>query len=276
MLIERSSPYSHWEFTHPGTGDQLRLVPDRGGLVSGWRCGGEELLYLDQERFLNPHLSVRGGIPVLFPICGGLPPEQSSIPQHGFARDLPWQLAALADGSGVSLELVASPTSLALYPHAFHLEMVIRPEPSALAFTVRVHNRGGTAMPFSFGLHPYFAVSSLESVYLEGLPVLVVDQQRMVPAQSAELSGGLPQGIDLLAEPLSTVQLVDSIAHRRISLVTTSPLDLVVVWSDPPRSMVCLEPWTSPRGSLLSGERLLVLEPGQSLQMVSCYRVSSI
>lgn len=275
MLIQRSSPYSHWEFTHAGNGDQLRLVPDRGGLVSGWRCGGQELLYFDQERFRNPDLSVRGGIPVLFPICGGLPPEQSPLPQHGFARDLPWQLEALADGSGVSLELVDSPTTLALYPHAFHLEMVIQPEPSALAITVRVHNRGGASMPFSFGLHPYFTVSNLESVHIEGLPELVVDQHCMVPAQSAQLSGGLPQGIDLLAEPLSPVSLVDRMACRRISLETTAPLDLVVIWSDPPRSMVCLEPWTSPRGALVSGERLLVLEPGGSLQMRSRYRLSS-
>ena len=62
------------------------------------------MVYLDLERFLDPAQSVRGG-PVLFPITGGLPNNQLPLPQgtftigqHGFARQLPWQMEALADG----------------------------------------------------------------------------------------------------------------------------------------------------------------------------------
>jgi hypothetical protein len=46
-LIQRSDPYPHWEFRAPSSDDLLRLVPERGGLLSGWRCSGHELLYLD-------------------------------------------------------------------------------------------------------------------------------------------------------------------------------------------------------------------------------------
>jgi len=57
-------------------GDRLRVVPRRGGLVTGWLCHGpwgeREILYFDADRFADPSKSVRGGIPVLFPICGGL------------------------------------------------------------------------------------------------------------------------------------------------------------------------------------------------------------
>ena len=66
-LIHRTSPYPHWEFSDASSGDQLRVVPERGGLVSGWRCGGRELLYLDQERFLDPALSVRAAYPCSSP-----------------------------------------------------------------------------------------------------------------------------------------------------------------------------------------------------------------
>ncbi|MEL0171832.1 MAG: galactose mutarotase, partial [Synechococcus sp.] len=69
---------------------------------------GREIIYLDLERFLTPGQSVRGGAPILFPICGNLPGDSLPLPdgrtatlkQHGFARDLPWQLSALADGQG--------------------------------------------------------------------------------------------------------------------------------------------------------------------------------
>jgi HK97 family phage prohead protease len=62
---------------------------------------------------------------------------------------------------------------------------------------------------------------------------------------------------------------------RAIRLETNAPLDLVVVWTEPPRPMVCLEPWTAPRGSLASGERRLELQPGEQLELNCCYRLES-
>ena len=72
-LTQKSAPYAHWDFVHPSSGDRLRIIPERGGLVSGWCCGGREILYFDQDRYADPSKSIRGGIPVLFPICGNLP-----------------------------------------------------------------------------------------------------------------------------------------------------------------------------------------------------------
>ena len=40
------------------------------------------------------------------------------------------------------------------------------------------------------------------------------------------------------------------------------PLNINVIWSDPPRNMICIEPWTSPRRSLITGERKLVINSG--------------
>ena len=70
---QQSVPYPHWEFVHPGSGDRLRVVPERGGLVTEWLCNGREVLYFDQERFADPAKSIRGGIPVLFPVWFSAP-----------------------------------------------------------------------------------------------------------------------------------------------------------------------------------------------------------
>jgi len=53
-LIQRETPYPHWEVSNPVSGDLLRVEPERGGLISGWRCAGQEVVYLDLERFLDP------------------------------------------------------------------------------------------------------------------------------------------------------------------------------------------------------------------------------
>jgi galactose mutarotase-like enzyme len=267
-----------WEFV-AAHGDRLRIVPDRGGLVTGWRCQGpwgeQEILYFDAERFADPSKSVRGGIPVLFPICGGLPGSQ--LPQHGFARDLPWQIEELADGSGVRLSLTDSPETLALFPHPFRLQLELRPEPQALAIRARVSHAGApdqAPLPFSLGLHPYFAVADLNAVRLSGLPAEALDQAAGVSARMADLLNRLPDGVDLLAGPAATVRL--EAGSHAVTLETSPPLDLAVVWTDPPRPMVCLEPWTAGRGALNSGERLLMVQPGESLELSCRYRVEAL
>lgn len=267
-----------WEFVAPH-GDRLRVVPDRGGLVTGWMCQGawgeREILYFDAERFADPCKSVRGGIPVLFPICGGL--EGSGMPQHGFARDLPWQISELPAGDGVQLALSDTSATRELFPHRFELVLEFRPEPQALAITARVSHRGDAGeapLPFSLGLHPYFAVPALEGVRLMGLPAQALDQAAGVPANTADLLSALPSGVDLLAGPTPAVRL--EAGDIAITLDTQAPLDLAVVWTDPPRSMVCLEPWTAPRGALNSGERLLQVQPGSTAELGCRYRVEAL
>jgi galactose mutarotase-like enzyme len=282
-LQQRSEPYPHWSFT-TATGDELRIVPERGGLVTGWRSGGQEWLYFDAERYADPTKSTRGGIPVLFPICGGLP--GSPLPQHGFARDLPWQLEELAAAAGVSsagpgvrLSLVDTEATRAVFPHAFTLKLDYRLTPGCLAITARVSNTSAAAspaLPFSLGLHPYVAVQDLAAVRLEGLPERCFDHIPMAEAATAGQLERLTTGVDFLAHPSGAVRLLDAAAPaggRWIAMETQAPLDLAVVWTEPPRPMVCLEPWTAPRGAMASGDRLLEVPPGETLELACTYRV---
>ncbi|MCP9926942.1 galactose mutarotase [Cyanobium sp. CH-040] len=279
VLVQRDAPYPHVEFRDSLDGDLLRVVPERGGLITGWRCGGRERLYFDQERFRDPALSVRGGMPVLFPICGGLPggvlslPEGSfQLPQHGFARDLPWQLRPLADGRGIALELEHNATTLALYPFRFLLRLEVRLAPGTLEIAATVHNRGEAPMPFSLGLHPYFCITDLATARFEGLPPRCVDQLTGQECDTDQQIDLMAEGIDLLAQPAGPVRLVDPSAGTTLELQPSAPLDRVVIWSDPPRPMVCLEPWTAPRGALVSGEGRLEVLPGSQIQLHSRYR----
>jgi len=282
-LIQQSAPYPHWEFVHPSSGDRLRVVPERGGLVTEWSCGGREWLYFDQERYANPANSIRGGIPVLFPICGNLPGDvlpvngvNHTLKQHGFARDLPWQLQLLEDQSGIQLSLTDTAQTRAAFPFPFRVVMAVRPLAQALEIRTTISHTGDGAvgMPFSFGLHPYFTISELSRTRLEGLAPLCLNHLEMAETDTAGQLERLAQGVDLLSRPSGPVTLVDDLAGTRVQLDHPAPMDLTVVWTEPPRTMVCLEPWTGPRQALISGDRKLELAAGESLELCCTYRVS--
>ena len=76
----------------------IKFCPERGGVITNWVSDGKEILYFDEKRFRDKTKSIRGGIPILFPICGNLSTSSSvfgkdylQLKQHGFASDLQWQ-----------------------------------------------------------------------------------------------------------------------------------------------------------------------------------------
>ena len=271
-LTRLEAPFPHWQFT-AASGDQLRVVPERGGLVVGWRCSGEERLYFDAERFADPGKSVRGGIPVLFPVCGNLPgnalvlPQgRFPMPQHGFARDLPWDLAALEGGDGIRLTLSDSPATQSAFPFCFQLSLDYRLEPDALAIRAVVEHRKAAdepgPMPFALGLHPYLQVESLAQAGVDGLPERCWDHLTASEVATVEQLARLEQGVDLrVAWPAGegSAPRVCTGRGASVELQMEPPFAHAVLWSDPPRPMLCLEPWSAPRGELglqlLPGER---------------------
>lgn len=280
-LTQQTAPYPHWEYVHPESGDRLRVVPERGGIVTEWRCGDREVLYFDAERYSDPTKSIRGGIPVLFPICGNLPGDvlpvngiDYTLKQHGFARNLPWQLQLLDDQTGISLSLSDTEETRASYPFAFLLEMQVRPLGKALEIRTTILNRSEQVMPFSFGLHPYFNVSDLAQVELAGLNERCLNHLEMAETDTSSQLGRLPDGVDFLCRPAGPVTLIDQANGGHLQLQHQEPMDLTVIWTEPPRPMVCVEPWTGPRQSLISGDRKLEIQPGDRHELSCRYSIS--
>jgi len=181
----------------------------------------------------------------------------------------------LADGRGVALELSDTAETLKAYPFQFLLRMEVRLAPGALEIGTTVSNRSEAPMPFSFGLHPYFNLSSLEGVRFEGLPDDCLNHLTMEPAATAEQMQRLASGIDLLVRPSGAVRLVDEAAGTTLELQLSHPFDLVVLWTEPPRPMVCIEPWSGPRQALISGDRKIELAPGASTELHTRYALTS-
>ncbi len=71
---------------------QVRIAPERGGLVTSFSIHNAETLYLDRGTFNDENKNIRGGIPLLFPNAGPLKGGLYNLPQHGFARRMPWNV----------------------------------------------------------------------------------------------------------------------------------------------------------------------------------------
>ena len=280
-FTKKKNPYPHWEYKNTEFDSLIRIVPERGGLVTEWRSEGKDLLYFDLERFLDKDKSIRGGIPILFPNCGDLSEDYSiagkkySLKQHGFARDLPWSISLIKDKSGIRLKLIETDYSRSQFPFFFTLIMDVQLKEKSLQISVKIYNQSKDSMPFSFGLHPYFQVSNLQKIKIDGLPEKCIDQTNMKVTNASDQIRILAKGGDFLSYPSSSVKLFDSLSRNVIELIYQEPMDTSVIWTDPPRQMVCLEPWTSPRNSLVTGDRKLEIKPEEYIELYTTFKHNS-
>ena len=68
----------------------------------------------------------------------------------------------------------------------------------------------------------------------------------------------------------------DKVFKRQVSLIHPYPFDLGVIWSDPPRKMICLEPWTSPRNAFVDGFRNIIIPPNDSQRFNALIQIKSL
>jgi galactose mutarotase-like enzyme len=256
---------------------RLEVVPERGGIITSWQVRGREMLYLDTERFANPELTVRGGIPILFPICGNLPDnaytyqgESYTLKQHGFARDLPWDVTDQVTQNmvGITLVLNSNDQTRAVYPFDFQLIFTYRLQGNSLEIHQRYVNHSAEAMPFSTGLHPYFQVSDKTQLQFE-IPSSQFQNQRdkSVQSFSGQFDFELDE-IDASFRELSSqsAAVTDLGQQTQLKIDYSSAYSMLVFWTVKGKDFYCLEPWSAPRNALNTGDRLIHLASGETLE----------
>ncbi|WP_066383535.1 MULTISPECIES: aldose epimerase [unclassified Anabaena] len=265
--------YKTYILSDETAGSHLEVVPERGGIITRWQVNGKEILYLDAERFANPELSVRGGIPILFPICGNLPDnsytlngKQYTLKQHGFARDLPWQVVeqTTKDKAALTLVLNSNEQTKAVYPFDFQLLFTYELQGNTLIIRQQYHNLSSTELPFSTGFHPYFLTG--DKTQLE----FAIPSQEYQDQKSKEVhpfNGNFDfnrDEIDFAFGQISS-QVASVTDHsRKLKLILDSDdiFSMLVFWTLKGKEFYCLEPWSAPRNALNTGEKLTVLAPG--------------
>lgn len=255
----------------------LEVVPERGGIITSWGVRGQEILYLDAERLAQPNLSVRGGIPILFPICGNLPDNAYAyqdrtytLKQHGFARDLPWEVTeeVTQDLASLTLVLKSDDRTRAVYPFDFQLAFTYQLQGHTLTIGQTYTNLSATQMPFSTGLHPYFQTADKTKLKFE-IPSLEYQDQRTQAVQQFDGHFNFDSDeIDVIFRQLSGNSATVTDTSRQLSLTLSydRTYSTLVFWTVKGKDFYCLEPWSGPRNALNTGDRLLYLEPGATWQ----------
>lgn len=258
---------------------QAVVVPERGGIVTHWQVGGEELFYLDSDRFKDPALTVRGGIPLLFPICGNLAGDTYSLndqiyklPPHGFARNLPWQVTNQSTDAGASLtvSLKSNETTRSSYPFDFELDYTYTLHGNSLELRCRHTNLSDQPMPFSTGIHPYFAVADKSQLSVD-LPSS--EYQSKGAAEELSFSGRFDfeqEEIDFSFINLQgrSATVTDKSRNLKLTVEYDDRYSTLVFWAVKGKDFYCLEPWTAPRNALNTGKSLLIAEPGTTVETV--------
>ncbi|WP_296223349.1 aldose epimerase [Ralstonia sp. UBA689] len=290
----------------PADGSMLLLAPHAGGRLVRWRHQGEDILFWPEPADWSNPAKVRGGNPLLFPFIGrhfvdgeigrwrDARGQLHALPQHGFARDLPFEVEDAGDTHIVML-LRDTAQTRAGYPFAFEFRMTYRLLTDALEATFSIkHLDEGDAhapMPFYAGHHFYLALPHT----LRGTTELSMPPSR--------LSRQLPDGSLDVPEPgKGTYQLNDLALQDRYHLLDGEgaatlvipphagapfgrrihievdgapvPWHAITTWTENTTSdFYCVEPWMGLPNAIHHGEGLHLLAPGETRQATCRLRI---
>ena len=131
---------------------------------------GEELIWLSSLSNYKQGKAIRGGIPICWPWFGK--PANSSLQQHGFARNGLFEVYKTSELENGEIELVlllkANEESLMLWPYQFSLEVCITVG-ERLSIELITNNTDSKNFLLTEAIHTYFKVSDVSELSLSGL-----------------------------------------------------------------------------------------------------------
>ena len=271
---------------------RAEIVPELGGSVSSLVLPGpdgapRECLFRHPWFWDRATPETRGGIPLLFPVCGRLLKDGADgryhvhgrpfhLPIHGFAMRQAWDVADAGRPDELRLQLTDSKATRAVYPFAFVLELHFAIAPAALTCRLTVRNPGREPLPFAAGFHPYFAVpptgGGQEQTFFHARPRASLAYN----ATKTDVTGTLPPPalplpvgdgrlhsllLDMGADRETRITFPDGFEIRQTASALFAFRQLHTLPGVP---FFCDEPWSAPAGALNRPDAVRVLAPGQA------------
>jgi galactose mutarotase-like enzyme len=285
--------FSVHSLVSPDGRSRADVVPQLGGTVSSLRLPGVD----GQPReclhqcgwFWRPATDLtRGGIPVLFPICGWLSGEGERglyhargkpcrLPIHGIAMRMPWRVVE-DDSPPWELRLALEDTrhSLNLFPYSFRLALHLRLFDGGLRIELTTTNPGDVPFPYYAGFHPYFQTPApgaekdhvlfdVDAVARHAYNGTRTDVESVVPPPEfpRPIVGGDVNGLLLEMGPTGGTRLVfpDGFELRQTA---SAAFRFRQFYTEPNEPFFCDEPWMAPPGTLHHPPPERILHPRTS------------
>lgn len=291
--------YSIGEETREGT--TIFRLEEQGGLVAevvpAWgdncvslrRAAGEDPILEPVDFEVLRRKPSSYGIPILFPFPNRIREgrfrfrgrDYAVDPRiHGFVRDKAWEVvgsgASPAEGAWIRAQLDARSHPekiLAQFPFPFVIEITHRLRGGALGIEAEIRNAGTEAMPFGFGLHPYFrrqagarlcVPAELRWELAENLPT----GRRLAVEGGYDFRQTKEIGDLALDDAFTGLGATDGLCRCTLDAPTGDGVavsfdrmqfpELVVYTAPAPRRAVAIEPYTCPPDAFNLHERGLV------------------
>lgn len=143
-------------------GDSSADVYLYGGVVTSYIKEGIEYIAVRPDAKMDGSKPISGGLSHCWPQFG-----PGAIQQHGFARNLKWNVDSVTDNSCV-LTLLPSEETRAMWDKDFKCTFTVSLNDEQLDTKMHVANTGSGSFDFQAALHSYFTVSSLENLQIAG------------------------------------------------------------------------------------------------------------
>ena len=224
--------------------------------------------------------------PILFPIVGTLKNNsfyhneiEYHLSRHGFAREIEFELIDATENSAV-FSIQSSKDTLKVYPFEFELQIIYTLDGNNLSIVYKVINNGKTAMPFSIGAHPAFALpnhfenyaiafekeESLEYYLLENDLISNKTKKLEVQNKQIPLTYELFKNDALIFKTLQSDSLTILENENPILRVYFEDFPSLGIWTKMNAPFLCIEPWfgysdtNENSGNLFEKEGIQILE----------------
>lgn len=225
-----------------------------------------------------------GRNPILFPIVGStfdkkihLFGKETVMGNHGFTRNSVFKLVSQTE-TQITLILEDNDITLAQYPFKFSLTVCTTLDDDTVNIDYLIVNKDEKKMPFSFGLHPAFALDDPDSAKI------LFSETETDPETGKAINDIMmndaffkDRPTFLLENPQSAH--IDLIRGDRTIRVGCDGYRWLAFWKKPGAKFLCIEPWHGHADfsdqvttDFYQREGTIVLEPNQSF--ITSYTIS--
>lgn len=189
-----------------------------------------------------------GRNPILFPIVGStfdkkihLNGKTYEMGNHGFARNSTFELVSHTPDQ-ITLRLTDSEKTMAQYPFHFTLLVHYTLMLNTVHINYVIENTDEVPMPFSFGLHPAFALDDSDDALLN-FPKAEIHPQTQARFTSLTMDDAFfrQSPTFILENPNS--KAVDLCLPDRTVRITCEGYRWLAFWKKPQAKFICIEPW---------------------------------
>jgi len=201
-----------------------------GACVTSYVKGGTDVLAVRPDAKLDGSKPISGGIPFCWPQFG-----PGAIQQHGFARNLDWEVAEQTD-SMVVMELSENDYTMEMWPHEFKLRYTVTLKDDCLATDFSVTNTGGKMFDFTGALHTYWSCDNIDKVAIKSSAfdgATYLDKMQSPPADVKSSSDTIKIGkeVDSVYAGVSGDVVLEGAHKSPLTIKNTLGWSDTVIWS---------------------------------------------